>query len=504
MTLRSLAPLVLALGAGCISIAPEEEPTPAAPVEETSLVSFVSEGSVTFAVVDATSEESWTHVDLDAPAASEDGWDLRFQRSNVSVNGGITGDGGVEVAFLDGADFDSATAAPATGWLADSDGDDGPTWAFVGEQPWYDYDATTHVLTPHPGVWFVRTDAGAFFKLGFLDYYDDAGTSGVFAIQFAPVDAPSVEEGLALDASDPDVWVHLTLDGTVVDVDDAASDSSWDLAVQRTGWKTNSGVSGPGVGGAMLSDTPFEELVFAGTVGFAMDAMLPVPGPPGSGEFPGSEPLNAWYDYDSTTHVVSPKGVTHLVRGADGDYGALRILSWNDGQYRVELALLPRAAEVRESTLSASEDWVYWSLRLDAEVSPDDPATDTTWDLAVNRTQVRTNSGTSGPGLGGAVLIEQDFDAIAAVPETGYEADAMQPLPGPPGSGEESGNGVLGGWYDYDPITHVVSPGDRSYGLLDAEGGAVKLRVLTWDDGVWTVRWSHAGPVDLDFPSKPE
>jgi hypothetical protein len=47
----------------------------------------------------------------------------------------------------------------------------------------------THVLTPRAQVYVVRTAEGNAFKLEILAYYDDAGTSGMLTIRWAPLPA---------------------------------------------------------------------------------------------------------------------------------------------------------------------------------------------------------------------------------------------------------------------------------------------------------------------------
>jgi hypothetical protein len=48
--------------------------------------------------------------------------------------------------------------------------------------------------------------------------------------------------------------------------------------------------------------------------------------------------LASWYDYDPTTHSVSPRPVVFAVRTADGHTAALRVLTYSSGALRVELA----------------------------------------------------------------------------------------------------------------------------------------------------------------------
>lgn len=134
--------------------------------------------------VDSTSTEDWTHGDFDTgmllppPGA----WDLRFQRFHISTNGGVTGGGGVEVAPMPGVTFGEVNAPPADGWISDD-----VDYAFDQGDGWYDYDQQTHVLTPKPLVWAVRTTDGATLKLEIQRYYDDAGTAGWFSLHWSPL-----------------------------------------------------------------------------------------------------------------------------------------------------------------------------------------------------------------------------------------------------------------------------------------------------------------------------
>jgi len=140
-------------------------------------------------VVDARDETTWRRLDLESGAAvSEDSstWDLGFLRFNIAT--------AVEVATLEGADFDALTVAPADGYRTDADaGDpaDMETMPGYALDLWYDYDPTTHVLTARDDVvYVVRSAEDNYFKLQLQDYYDDAGTAGYVALRWAPVAAP--------------------------------------------------------------------------------------------------------------------------------------------------------------------------------------------------------------------------------------------------------------------------------------------------------------------------
>jgi hypothetical protein len=81
-----------------------------------------------------------------------------------------------------------------------------------------------------------------------------------------------------------------------------------------------------------------EELALVSTatgLSFTADAMISVPDPPGSGEFSGNAVLSAWYDYDETTRVFTPKNTVFVIRTADG-FVKIEIASFADGIYDID------------------------------------------------------------------------------------------------------------------------------------------------------------------------
>ncbi|MCB9766290.1 MAG: HmuY family protein [Alphaproteobacteria bacterium] len=150
------------------------------------------EGEVTTTCADATDESAWVSYDLDGAAFTEDdAWDLGIQRYHVRLNGGVSGDAGVEAAWVEAASLDAVTEAPADGWRtdeADADADGVPEYAF-GD--WYDYDPATHLLSPKARVWVVRSGEGALWKLRITGYYDDAGSGGHPCFEWAALEGAS-------------------------------------------------------------------------------------------------------------------------------------------------------------------------------------------------------------------------------------------------------------------------------------------------------------------------
>lgn len=181
---------------GCFeSIAPEQpdagSDTNVAPVGKFATTPGV-DGTYT-TVVDATSMTEWTYGDFEIGEETDETgpWDLRFQRFHISTNGGISGSGGVEVAPVAGMTFAQVTSPPGSGWISDApDGDDAnmdPDYAFEQGDGWYDYNPTSHALTPKPLVWVVKTTGGSMIKLQIEKYYSDAGTAGWFTLRWSPL-----------------------------------------------------------------------------------------------------------------------------------------------------------------------------------------------------------------------------------------------------------------------------------------------------------------------------
>lgn len=186
--------LLAALAAGCAADLRETTatddgaPDTGGPAETEALGGGYTAAPETFrTVLDATSEEDWVPLDLDAALRGEapggPGWDLQARRYLIALNGGVSGQGGVQVAILDGVSLDEVEAAaldalPASAWSsdrADEDDDGIPEYAL---EDWYDYDSATHVLSPKLRVYALQSTEGARFVLQVEDYYDEAGTSG--------------------------------------------------------------------------------------------------------------------------------------------------------------------------------------------------------------------------------------------------------------------------------------------------------------------------------------
>ncbi len=122
--------------------------------------------------VDATSTDAWRFFDFSRgsvvtnPGALD--WDLAFRRFHIIANGGpgFSGDGGI--LRLEETDFDAVTELPDTAYVETAARRDSVNAAI---ERWYAYGWTSHLLTPQPAVYAVRTADGRYAKLRLLGYY---------------------------------------------------------------------------------------------------------------------------------------------------------------------------------------------------------------------------------------------------------------------------------------------------------------------------------------------
>ena len=102
---------------------------------------------------------------------------------------------------------------------------------------------------------------------------------------------------------------------------------------------------------------------------------------------------------------------------------------------------VPAGQEKEVKYLDASDNkgkYVYFSFNKGV-VEVADPQASNDWDIAFNRYHVKTNSGTSGKGQGGALRTEgKDFAALTSAPTEGYTVDVEKEVPS--FSGGKGGN----------------------------------------------------------------
>lgn len=118
--------------------------------------------------------------------------------------------------------------------------------------------------------------------------------------------------------------------------------------------------------------------------------------------------------------------------------------------------------------------YTFFSLERN-EVVPLADSNTTKWDIAVRSTSIITNSGTSGPGAGGAYVQKATtFDNFKSIPaDSVFRTDASAA----PAIKTGSGNG----WYNYDFNTNIISPIPGNILVIrTATGKYAKVEILSY------------------------
>jgi HmuY protein len=152
---------------------PTYSPTPAMPGDAGHSIV----GPVVY-TVDATSPEQWRyfsfHLGSVVDNAGAKDWDLAFRRYQIIAGGGGILDLG-EVSFAD------VKTVPETGYQANDRGPDPRNPAIAS---WYRYGFFSHVLSPKPHVWAVRTADGRYAKIEILSYYCPGSRPGCLTFRY--------------------------------------------------------------------------------------------------------------------------------------------------------------------------------------------------------------------------------------------------------------------------------------------------------------------------------
>jgi len=135
--------------------------------------------------VDATDPERWRHFSFRVGAVvderSEAEWDLAFRRYQVIANGGAAYPGKGGIVDLGEVSFDRVHTLPTTGYQATEARPDPHNPAIAG---WYRYGFFSHVLSPKPRVWGVRTADGRYAKLEMVGYYCPGARPGCVTFRY--------------------------------------------------------------------------------------------------------------------------------------------------------------------------------------------------------------------------------------------------------------------------------------------------------------------------------
>jgi len=129
-----------------------------------------------------------------------------------------------------------------------------------------------------------------------------------------PVEAVTTD--VLVDAKQDGEFVLFNFESNeIVSLDQMNSDG-WDFGLKLTTFITNSGISGPGEGGAIVQTGIFDEIESAPESGYLVDA---------EGELAIKD--GEWYDYNPITRSFAPKaGLVFFIKTGKGKYAKMEIL----------------------------------------------------------------------------------------------------------------------------------------------------------------------------------
>ena len=135
--------------------------------------------------VDATSPEQWRSFSFRAGSVMENAgpkdWDLAFRRYQIITNGGPEFSGGAGIVDLGGVAFADVKSVPDKGYEVTAGGTDPRNPAIAS---WYRYGFISHVLSPKPHVWAVRTADGRYAKMEIVSYYCPGSQPGCLTFRY--------------------------------------------------------------------------------------------------------------------------------------------------------------------------------------------------------------------------------------------------------------------------------------------------------------------------------
>lgn len=167
----------------------------------------------------------------------------------------------------------------------------------------------------------------------------------------------------------------------------------------------------------------------------------------------------------------------------------------------VELAADPGQRDPTTGQVNDTGRFTLYSLRTGEVVlsyAEEDRSDSTTalWDIGFRGTDIIVNGGTSGPGTGGAVVIEEAFDDVTEVPAgASFRVDGSATCPSVttpggtfPGTPRAICSGSGNGWYTYVPFQtgggYIVPTPGRTLLVRTADGqGYAKVRFDNYYQG---------------------
>jgi hypothetical protein len=161
-----------------LTLKPREVPTHAPTRSEPREAPRALVGPVLY-TEDATAPDVWRRFSFGHGSVVDAGaqaWDLAFRRYAIVAGPGAG------ILDLGEQRFDEVRTVPTTGYQANEGKGDPRNPAIAG---WYDYGFFSHVLSPKPRVWAIRTADGRYAKLEMVGYYCPGAQPGCVTFRYA-------------------------------------------------------------------------------------------------------------------------------------------------------------------------------------------------------------------------------------------------------------------------------------------------------------------------------
>lgn len=293
----------------------------------------------------------------------------------------------------------------------------------------------------------------------------------------------------------------------------AQTSLDWDVAFNRYYVKTNSGTSGKGKGGCIDSrKEKFAEVTTNINAEFTVDDSLSIMTTMGNN---GKDSYNpepvcqgsnswAWYKYMESTWYYNhnvfifrtangkncAKVIFDTYKDKLGNSGHITFRYIYDGKADADIDQPDQPgvddpvdptidSTVYISSSKEADPWVYFSFKKGIlDLTEAAAANSLEWDLAFQRYYIRTNSGTSGKGQGGAIDMNKlTFDEVPNVPKSGYVLDEeIDMVAGMTGTVKKSGNPAFKcsgsmGWAHFNaPASMTWSYNKNVFAIQTADG----------------------------------
>ena len=146
-----------------------------------------------------------------------------------------------------------------------------------------------------------------------------------------PDPTPGIGKELVIDASSKTNWVYFSFSiGDTLTVNDPGNSLEWDIGLKRYRFKTNSGTSGSGQGGAVnMGKVSFNSVIEAPESGYAVDDSVTFQVHGGEKKYSVNPVLLGWETMEGMPPTFVPTDSIYVVKAADGKYAKV----WFKGYY---------------------------------------------------------------------------------------------------------------------------------------------------------------------------